>query len=615
MTFQFVKLTSALVLLALGVSCTSKGDLESTAVKGSTGFAQIPQAEPENIEPPLVQAESENSSDSKSTLTTTVTVTAEQVSQELGIPLKQLKHETQLLARFLRTQKFEPQHCDDNAETSISESLCDLVAEIKGNPRTIKNQSKPAIGRKVPIRPHHFSTQQTFHFTRLMKSLHRASAAQVLVWSPRMLETTSCPRNLSAAAIRKLEHLLPSPAVFNMMEKLYEHASACLRPQDEGYETTHFRQALLRHLNGKEELARQSIRKAALSEGSSEKSRVLYWAGLLEKNLKRRQKAWSELITQYPLSFHSLEVWDHMGVDPYEIFSNRPALSLERKTLGESDEVEASLRWLEMLYMQGQVEAAQKLSRWITSYYREQMQSSTLLYISSLKSTQGTPLNTITFLTRTISENPVILNQQTLKMLFPKPFFETFDRASPNTDTFLILAVARQESGFNPRARSNKNAQGLLQILPSTARVLTGKRKNNLYEAETNAHIGVKYLSQLISKLGSVELALAGYNAGPGRVPEWKERFPTDDPLLFLDLIPFKETRNYISSILRNNYWYERLYGQDPTILAQRTLKGLGQKSDTVARLVTNHTGQKRNSEEKQSQFFKEDRIPASLEE
>jgi hypothetical protein len=539
-------------------------------------------AEPEFIPP--VEAEKPNAP------ITTVTVTADQVSQELGIPLRQLISETKILAKFLKTGQFNESLCEDTEDNTTSESLCDIVSEVQENTSALKSKKTPVIGRKVPIRPHHFNTQQTFHFTRLMKSLHRTNAAQVLVWAPRLLETTSCPRNLSAAALRKLENLLPSPAVFNMMEKLYEHASACIRPNEEGYEITHFRQALLRHMNGKEELARASIRKAALAENSAEKSRVLYWAGLLEKTKEKREKAWNELVTLYPLSFHALEVWDHVGVDPYEIFTKRPALNLERKTLGETEEIERGLRWLEMLYMQGQVEAAQKLSRWLTSQYKDQVQPSTLLYMSSLKSTQGTALNAITFLTRTVSENPIILNQQTLKMLFPKPFFETFDRASPNTDTFLILAVARQESGFNPKARSNKNAQGLLQILPSTARVLTGRKKNNLYEAETNAHIGVKYLSQLIEKLGSVELALGAYNAGPGRIPEWRERFPTDDPLLFIDLIPFKETRNYVSSILRNNYWYERLYSDDPAIISQRALKSAQQKSATVSRLVTNHS-------------------------
>jgi soluble lytic murein transglycosylase len=597
-------------LLALTTSCSTNSkiaDLKEAEPARSIATEENT-ATTENTENPVTKE-----------LTQSVTVTTEQVSMELELPLPRLTKETKILDQFLRTNKFPDELCEDSEDdNSLSESLCELAFAIKGNPKGLKASSKPSVGRKVPVRPQHFKTQQGFHYTRLLKSLHKANSAQVLVWSPKLLETTSCPRNLSAAALRKLENLLPSPAVFNMMEKLYEHASACMRPSDEGFEITHFRQALLRHLNGKEELARQSIRKALASENSSEKPRVLYWAGLLEKNLTRRKKAWTELVQSYPLSFHALEVWDHMGVDPYEIFSNRPALNLERKTLGENAQIDASVRWLEMLYMQGHVESAQKLSRWLTGHYRDQINPSTLLYISSLKSARGTPLNTITFLTRTVAENPVILNQQTLKLLFPRPFFETFEKASPNTDTFLILAVARQESGFNPRARSNKNAQGLLQILPSTARVLTGKKKNNLYEAETNAHIGVKYLSQLINKLGSVELALGGYNAGPGRIPEWKERFPTDDPLLFLDLIPFKETRNYISSILRNNYWYERLYRDDSSLLAQKTFSQLQQKSETVARLVSNHTNNKRNEKETQavnSNFSEQQRKPAAAEE
>jgi soluble lytic murein transglycosylase len=414
----------------------------------------------------------------------------------------------------------------------------------------------------------------------------------MLVWSPKLLETTSCPRNLSAAALRKIENLMPSPAAFNMMEKLYAHATACLKPDDEGYEMTHFRQGLLRILMGKETQALLPLRKAALAIHSAEKSRVLFWAGLYERNLLKRKKYWGDLIEKYPLSFHALEAWNHLQMDPFEIFSKRPVLELTRSTLGNSESIDISLRWLELLYLQGHVESAQKLSRWLTENYRDQISPTTLLYVSSLKSSRGTPLNTITFLTRQVGENPVILNQQTLKLLFPKPYFDIFEKASPQTDTFLILSVARQESGFNPKARSIANARGLLQVLPATARVLTGKKTNDLYNAEFNAEIGVRFLSQLINKMGGVELALAAYNAGPGRIPEWKERFPTDNELLFLDLIPFKETRNYVSAILRNNYWYERLYSNDPAVLAQRTLKEAQQKSRRVGDLIEGHMRQ-----------------------
>ena len=72
---------------------------------------------------------------------------------------------------------------------------------------------------------------------------------------------------------------------------------------------------------------------------------------------------------------------------------------------------------------------------------------------------------------------------------------------------------------------------------------------------------------------GDVELTLAAYNAGFSRVDDWKRRYPTENRILFLDLIPFRETRDYVSSILRNYYWYTKLYGTDAVVALQRSTR------------------------------------------
>jgi soluble lytic murein transglycosylase len=57
-----------------------------------------------------------------------------------------------------------------------------------------------------------------------------------------------------------------------------------------------------------------------------------------------------------------------------------------------------------------------------------------------------------------------------------------------------------------------------------------------------------------------MDFALAAYNAGPNKVEEWKKRYDTQDPMLFIDLIPYNETRTYVAKVLRNHYWYSALY-------------------------------------------------------
>lgn len=538
-----------------------------------------PQAEPEEIvkdDPKPVDPHAQS-----------ITITLDQVSEELGIPRARFDSQVRLLANFIQTRRLPAGVCT-NEDDSNTTKLCEFVELYENNP-TVARQRREA-GRRVPLRPQWFGAQQRMSFGRLMKSIHREPVARVAAWAPRLLATTSCPRNLSAVALRKLEAGLPNPRVHALMEKLYAHAAACLQPSEEGYELTHLRQGLLRILWGSKDGARQALERAAMAKDSDDKPRVLYWAGRLQPTSLLRRKFWDRLIEEYPLSFHALEVWRFRNQDPLQLFASRPALTLTRQV--ENEETNNALRWLEALYVSGYVNQGQRLARWMNSTFKEDLPPSTALYISALKSSKGTPLNTITFLTQQANENPRILNEQTLRLLYPRPYFEAFNRSSSDsdTDTSLILAVARQESGFNPTARSPANAQGLLQLLPSTARRLSGQRRNNLYDVEVNTRLGVRYLSGLINRFGSVELALAGYNAGPGRVDEWTSRYGKKDQTLFMDLIPFKETRHYVANIVRNNYWYERLYSAENE--AQRSIASeqkRSQKSDLVAGLVEAH--------------------------
>ena len=80
---------------------------------------------------------------------------------------------------------------------------------------------------------------------------------------------------------------------------------------------------------------------------------------------------------------------------------------------------------------------------------------------------------------------------------------------------------------------------------------------------DTNLNLGTWYLRHVLDSLDSYPvLASAAYNAGPLRVEEWQRRYPVTDPVLFVDLIPYKETREYVSLISRNYYWYLQIYAR-----------------------------------------------------
>lgn len=122
----------------------------------------------------------------------------------------------------------------------------------------------------------------------------------------------------------------------------------------------------------------------------------------------------------------------------------------------------------------------------------------------------------------------------------PIPYSKLIERIAQEhgVSPALAAAVIKVESGFHPRARSNKGARGLMQVLPATARKVGVNR--NIYEPEHNIRAGVKYLKLMLDRYdGDQRLALAAYNAGPGAVDRYR------------NVPPYRETRHYVPRVLR----------------------------------------------------------------
>ena len=142
------------------------------------------------------------------------------------------------------------------------------------------------------------------------------------------------------------------------------------------------------------------------------------------------------------------------------------------------------------------------------------------------------------------------------------------DEARAFVSPEIILGLSRQESEFNPRAYSRAGARGMMQLIPSTAQITARKeglpyrRSALLDDPVYNMTIGSAHLSHLLDRFGgSLIMTFAAYNAGAHRVSQWTEDFGDPrtgdvDPVDWIELIPFSETRNYVQRVLENTQVY-----------------------------------------------------------
>jgi soluble lytic murein transglycosylase len=142
--------------------------------------------------------------------------------------------------------------------------------------------------------------------------------------------------------------------------------------------------------------------------------------------------------------------------------------------------------------------------------------------------------------------------------------------AERKLDPYQVAGLIRQESVFNPRARSHANAFGLMQLLVPTARSMARKyvsktamvTSDALYQAPLNIELGTAYMRDQFDKFGRIEYVAVAYNAGPNRVGPWRATLPAEIDE-FVEEIPFKETKGYVQGVIRNTAQYRRLYDEN----------------------------------------------------
>lgn len=187
-----------------------------------------------------------------------------------------------------------------------------------------------------------------------------------------------------------------------------------------------------------------------------------------------------------------------------------------------------------------------------------------------------------------------------LELRFPVRHRDTVtDNAQRHSlDPAWVFAVVRQESAFMEDAHSRAGARGLMQLMPATARLVAKKvlsrkppRLTELYEPDTNIGLGTAYLRRVLNRLGDHPvLATAAYNAGPHRVERWLPDESIDSDI-WIEVVPFRETRGYLRRVMAYTVIYEKRLGIETQRLSDRMRPVQSRKKLTASREAANKAG------------------------
>ncbi|MBL7716401.1 MAG: transglycosylase SLT domain-containing protein [Bdellovibrionales bacterium] len=308
---------------------------------------------------------------------------------------------------------------------------------------------------------------------------------------------------------------------------------------------------------------------------STHRYRARYWMaqGLSQdQQHEKAQRAYEDLLQDAPLTYYGLLASLASGKSAESLIAaNFPdAISTDPFLLPQ--EV-YRLRRAERLISEGATAMAEQELREFRS--RDHLSNSFLIYLATLHTEAGNHSGAFQILGDLIQRGggDLVYNSYGLRLIFPTAFYDEIQKASADQklDPILVLSLIKQESAFQVEAGSTVGASGLMQLMPATAvDTEPGVRRVDLLDPTVNIRVGTKYLKKMLDKYnGNIVFALASYNAGPGALDRWLRDGKAKRGMLdFIELIPYKETREYVGSIIKNYYWYsKRIVGEAPKSL------------------------------------------------
>ena len=302
-------------------------------------------------------------------------------------------------------------------------------------------------------------------------------------------------------------------------------------------------------------------------------SNALFWSAKIHErqgNEARRDELLRRLIALYPYAYYSYRAREILGLPILPSSEIESGHSFPAEALAEPKDPRLAVA-LELRAVGLDVDAARELKRIAAGTQRDPVLSWRL---ADFYSDAGEPLRAIGILNRDfkdlIRHGGTGIPPRFWEVLYPRFRWDEIQAAAAatKTDPWLIAAIIRQESGWDPTTVSSAGAVGLMQVMPGEAPAIASRarlgaiERDDLFDPSVNIRVGAAELRQKLDAMdGNLTLAVASYNAGETAVRRWLQRTPASDPDLFIDSISYAETRLYVMIVTRNLHEYQRVYG------------------------------------------------------
>jgi soluble lytic murein transglycosylase-like protein/TolA-binding protein len=303
-------------------------------------------------------------------------------------------------------------------------------------------------------------------------------------------------------------------------------------------------------------------------------SNSLFWSGKIYDRLGDRVKRdakWHELEQKYPYGYFSYRARELAGeapVAPSDIANGNVFPDVAGQLAAVSDPRIDAVRELTWLGLNG--DATAEMKRLAAAYPTN---LGVQFMLADLYVQAGQPFSANNILQKRfrdfVRHGGTGVPHRFWEILFPLQYWDTIkaEGEKRQLDPYLIASIIRQESGFDPSTVSNAGAVGIMQIMPAeataiaTAAGIAPPTREQLFDARANIAVGAAELAQKLAKEnGNPILAIAAYNAGEDAVGKWLAQTPVDDVDLFVESIPYAETRLYVKTVSRNRFEYRRIY-------------------------------------------------------